>query len=332
MSNLKNKGRKVGVAVLQLIGKTQTINSQTITVKEVDGTGLIKRAEGTAAASTQDAQAVYAKGAQYTKTDATDGTKAIYENVGTAAISSFNLMGDVSSADISAATVTSKALTGFVSGAGVVAATDTILQAFNKIDGNVATLSAAGVGGALADGNIIVGNAGGVATSVNPSGDVDVSNAGVFSIGTGKVLNSMVADSTGVGALGIRKSATVLYDFSVVGGAQGAIALTGSPTIPDNAVVWVESYDVLTTCTSGGGDAATIKLELPTDGDLSTAIAISDGSNPWDAGAYSRIAGGLATPLTKKTTGARVPNLFVGGGQDLTAGKIVFQLAYWVSQ
>ncbi len=41
-------------------------------------------------------------------------------------------------ASISSTTVTGKLLTGFVSGAGTVADTDTILQAFNKINGNVA--------------------------------------------------------------------------------------------------------------------------------------------------------------------------------------------------
>lgn len=146
------------------------------------------------------------------------------------------------------------------------------------------------------------------------------------------VTSEKIPDSAGVGALGIRKMATVLYDFAVSGGAQGTIALTGAPTIPDNAVVWVESYDVLTTCTSGGGDAATIALQLPTDGALTTAIAISDASNPWDAGVKVMAQGGLVTPLPKKTTAARVPSLVVAGGQNLTAGKIVFQLAYWVSQ
>ncbi len=42
------------------------------------------------------------------------------------------------SASISSTTVTGKVLTGFSSGAGTVAATDTILQGFNKLDGNVA--------------------------------------------------------------------------------------------------------------------------------------------------------------------------------------------------
>lgn len=52
-----------------------------------------------------------------------------------------NLAGDVTGAPqtntIAASTVTGKALTGFVSGAGAVTAADTILTAFNKINGNV---------------------------------------------------------------------------------------------------------------------------------------------------------------------------------------------------
>ncbi len=148
----------------------------------------------------------------------------------------------------------------------------------------------------------------------------------------GAVTSAKIANTTGAAGLGTPiKSAVVVYDFAVDGGVAGTIALAGSPTIPDNAVVWVDSYDVLTTCTSAGADAGTIALQLPTDGVLTTAVAISDGSNPWDAGVYSRIAGGLATPLTKKTTAARVPSLLVAE-QALTAGKIVFHLSYWVSQ
>ena len=44
---------------------------------------------------------------------------------------------------ISATTVTGKLITGFVSGAGTVSATDTILQAINKLDGNVASKASA---------------------------------------------------------------------------------------------------------------------------------------------------------------------------------------------
>jgi hypothetical protein len=45
----------------------------------------------------------------------------------------------------------------------------------------------------LASGNVLVGSAGGVATSVAMSGDVTISNAGVTAIGANKVLSSMVS-------------------------------------------------------------------------------------------------------------------------------------------
>jgi hypothetical protein len=149
-------------------------------------------------------------------------------------------------------------------------------------------------------------------------------------LAAGAVTNAKIADSTGVSELMVKKSATVVYDFAVDGGTAGNIVLTGAPTIPDNAVVWLESYDVITTCTSAT-DAATLALGFPTDGVISTAVAISAGANAWDQGAFAMGAGATATPLAKKLTAARIPGLLVAGGENLTAGKIVFQLSYWVS-
>jgi hypothetical protein len=51
---------------------------------------------------------------------------------------------------------------------------------------------------ALADGNILVGNGSNVAVSVNPSGDVDVSNAGVFSIASGVIVNDDINASAAI--------------------------------------------------------------------------------------------------------------------------------------
>jgi len=42
---------------------------------------------------------------------------------------------------------------------------------------------------ALTDGNILVGNGSNVAVSVNPTGDIDVTNAGVFSIASGVIVS-----------------------------------------------------------------------------------------------------------------------------------------------
>ena len=51
---------------------------------------------------------------------------------------------------------------------------------------------------ALSDGNILVGNGSNVAVSVNPSGDVDVSNAGVFSIASGVIVNDDINASAAI--------------------------------------------------------------------------------------------------------------------------------------
>jgi hypothetical protein len=144
-----------------------------------------------------------------------------------------------------------------------------------------------------------------------------------------------IANSDGTSGLYIKKTILALYDFATDGGAQGAITLTDAVTVPDNAVVKLVGYEVLTTCTSGT-DAATIKLNLVTDGDLSTALAISDAKNPWDAGLF-QAAGGAelgafnTAPTPKKTTAARLVQITVAGGEDLTAGKIVFEMEYYVS-
>jgi|19_taG_2_1085344.scaffolds.fasta_scaffold00311_7 hypothetical protein len=180
---------------------------------------------------------------------------------------------------------------------------------------------------------ILVGN-GTTITSVALSSDVTMTNAGVVTIANDAITEAKVADSAGVAALGIQKFAIAVYDFAVDGGTAGSIALANTSTIPDNAVVTAVDYDVITTCTSSS-DAATIALALVTDGGLTTAIAISDASNPWDAGVYSAagVSGAFSNdPTTVKTTGARDILLSVAGGQNLTAGKIVFRVEYWISQ
>jgi len=403
---------------------TQTINSQTITVRDYDHNGKILLAYGTAAASTQDSQSVYAKGAEYIKTDVTTGTAAKYQNVGTAASSSFELMTVASTGDITEVIAGTGATGGGATGSvtvDVAAGHGTTVRA-NNVDvgvdvyndtgvqlerGTLVNLSGfdttLGVTMTLADADAgvqathvvdevipdvtagvvypiatVVGDvtdvldtsartigdlvylsatAGGwTASAVTGSdqlsqvvGIVKVVSATVGEIvffpGAQRILKlptshiqdravteAKVVDSAGVGTLAVKKTAIVVYDFAVDGGAQGAIALTGSPTIPDNAVCHVESYDVLTTATSNGADAGTITLGFPTDGDLFAAIAISDGTNPWDAGVFASNTGALASHTPKKTAAARTFQLTVAGGNDLTAGKIVFQVSYWVSQ
>ena len=64
------------------------------------------------------------------------------------------------------------------------------------------------LGTALTDGKIWAGNVSNVATAVTPSGDVTMSNAGAFTIGSKKVVAGMIADS-------IARGATTLLDLSL---------------------------------------------------------------------------------------------------------------------
>jgi hypothetical protein len=78
---------------------------------------------------------------------------------------------------------------------------------------------------ALSDGNILVGNGSNVAVSVNPSGDVDVSNAGVFSIASDSVVN---ADVKSDAAIAISKLATITLSTNTSGDyVQNITAGTG---------------------------------------------------------------------------------------------------------
>jgi len=256
------------------------VNS-TLNIRETDASGLALSATCTGAPPTT--ANVFAHGCQIVRTDSGTGNKAIYENVGSSAVPSWNLLGDVTAGEIT-----------------------------------------------LPNTQILVGNASGVAAAVAMSGDATIANTGAVTIANDAITEAKVADTAGTGALGIKKIALAVYDFAVDGGAQGAISLTGSPTIPDNAVVTAFSYDVLQTFTSAT-DAATVKLNLVTDGDLTTAIAISDAGNYWDAGIHSVVNSTVNSPIPQKTTGARTLQITVAGGENLTAGKAVFQVEYWVS-
>ena len=175
-------------------------------------------------------------------------------------------------------------------------------------------------------GQIITSN-GSVPAWGTMSGDATIVSGGALTIANDAVNEVKVADGAGVSALHVAKYAYALYDFSTDGGgAPGAITLTSAVTIPDNACVTLDSYDVLTTCTSAG-DTGTLKVGLVTDGDLSTAIAINDGTNPWDAGMHF---GSAATPLAVKTTGARLVTVTTAT-QAFTAGKIIFCFRYYVT-
>lgn len=193
---------------------------------------------------------------------------------------------------LSTTAVTGKALTGFVSGAGVVAAADTILSAFNKLDGNVVALSAAGVGGALADGLIIVGSGAGAAAAVALSGDASIINTGAIT----------VTGSTGAFAVGTKFST----GNTTTSAGAGAVAVTGA------------IHEVTTT---GTGDALT--LADGTEGQHLYVVYVAEGAGGDTAVLTPTNLAGANTTVTFTDLGDSAHLLFTAGTWFFLGGEAV---------
>lgn len=114
------------------------------------------------------------------------------------------------------------------------------------------------------------------------------------------------------------------YDFSVDGGTAGDIDLEVS--LPDNAIVYKVVTDILTSPDSAG-DTATVRLNVPTDGNLAPVIA---GDASATGVLYSDPDSGSAD-VPVKLTAARSLQVTIAN-EDLTAGKLNFFVFYLKSE
>ena len=130
--------------------------------------------------------------------------------------------------------------------------------------------------------------------------------------------------------LGHVRKLRLTYDFAVLGGAISAISLGDlNDVIPDRAVVLGGFVDVLTTLTTAGGDAGTVAVSVEGADDIVAAVAVNDGSNPWDAGLQDIVPDRTAANMVKATSDQRV--VVTIAGQVVTAGKFEVTLEYQIS-
>ncbi len=122
-------------------------------------------------------------------------------------------------------------------------ATDQI--GFFRYDAVNNTFDALNPSGGLADtlqnGNIFVGNAGNIATGVTPSGDITLSNTGVFGIAAGVIVNADVNASAAIALtkLAALPSAEILVGSA--GNAATAVAMTGDIAITNTGVTSIQA-------------------------------------------------------------------------------------------
>lgn len=169
-------------------------------------------------------------------------------------------------------------------------------------------------GGALTSGQILVGNSSGVATDVAMSGDVAIDNTGATTIQAGSVEASMISDSDGA-----MKMARYSIAYTDLTGAGSGTAYVSGESIPDNSIIYQVLIDVQTTFAGDVDDGSTIKIGIDDqDNDTVAAIAISDVSNPWDAGIQAGIPVGTAATAFKLTAARQLAVTWATGGSDTT--------------
>lgn len=156
------------------------------------------------------------------------------------------------------------------------------------------------------------------------SGDITLSG-GVATIGAAKVTEAMQVPQAAAGL----HSARVAHAIFDATGGKSIAAHTLGATIPDKAFVTGAWYWVETTFTSAT-DAATIALSVQAANDVISAVAISDGSNPWDTTSLpvEGITKLETTSTFLKTTAARAVTATVAT-EALTAGKMHVWVQYW---
>tara|TARA_R110002126_G_scaffold73489_3_gene183187 strand:- start:1601 stop:4108 length:2508 start_codon:yes stop_codon:yes gene_type:complete len=183
-----------------------------------------------------------------------------------------------------AATVTTNAnLTGDVTSSG----NATTIAAGVIIDNDVNASAAIAYSklAALASGNILVGNGSNVAVSVNPSGDVDISNTGAFSIASGVIINDDVNASA---AIAYSKLAALADGNILVGnGSNVAVSVNPSGDVDiSNAGVFTVANDAVTLAKMAGiargkiiyGDASGNPAVLAS-GDAGEVLTMTDGND-----------------------------------------------------
>lgn len=175
---------------------------------------------------------------------------------------------------------------------------------------------------AVADGGLALGAGAGTAITATAA-ELNILDGATVTVGELNTLDDSAAFADGLSRVRV---ATATYDFAVDGGAISAIDL--GVTLPDNAIILDGMVDVITTLTSAG-DTATIALHAEAAGDIVAAIAINDGTNPWDAGLRAIKQLGTSTTATKLTAARAITATIAV--EAVTAGKFVVFLRYVLS-
>jgi predicted RecA/RadA family phage recombinase len=129
------------------------------------------------------------------------------------------------------------------------------------------------------------------------------------------------------------EAGAVFHDFVAVLDASAGLAIGShafGPEFPIGARVIQANINTTATFTDGASDSATIAIGWPTDdaSGIDAAIAISDASNPWDAG-FRQSDTTHAAPSPRMTARRRLTAVVAVAA--ITAGELVITGTYVVT-
>ncbi len=131
---------------------------------------------------------------------------------------------------------------------------DAVNACFDELD------PTGGLANTLQNGDIFVGNASNIATGVTPSGDITLSNTGVFGIATGVIVN---ADISASAAIAYSKLAALPSGDLLIGSAGNvptAVAMTGDIAITNTGVTSIQAGAIVNADINSGAAIAFSKL------------------------------------------------------------------------
>lgn len=145
------------------------------------------------------------------------------------------------------------------------------------------SVNSGGLTDTLPDGDIFVGNGSNVATAVTPSGDITLSNLGVFGIASDSIVN---ADVNSAASIAFSKLATLASANILVGSAGGvptSVAMTGDVTISNTGVTSLAALSIVNADISASAaidfsklaPLSSAELLVGSAGGVATAVAVT---------------------------------------------------------
>jgi hypothetical protein len=163
----------------------------------------------------------------------------------------------------------------------------------------------------LQNGNIFVGNASNVATGVTPSGDITLTNAGVFGIAPGVIVN---ADINASAAIAFSKLAALPSAQILVGSAGNvptAVALTGDIAISNTGVSSIQAGAIVNADINAAAAIDFSKLASLTSGNILVGSAGNVPTSVTMSGDATIIASGALTIANNAVTSAKTSPLLL---------------------